>query len=121
MKDEPVAQTFSHFTDLMDDEALSRYRASVFAYDGHERASLNYNSLRRIIARLDKAEAALATRPADDLVRQLVEALGDSTEHMAAVFANKDLLTDRLSFIDAFAATMEENRVILARAQGYGG
>lgn len=50
-------------------------------------------------------------------VRKMVECLRDSAEHMAAVFANKDLLTDRISFIDAFAATVEENRTALALGQ----
>lgn len=50
--------TFAHFTDLMDDEALARCRDNVRANDGHDMATLNHNSLRRIIARLDRAEEA---------------------------------------------------------------
>lgn len=65
--------------------------------------------------------AATPTRPVDDLVRQLVESLRESTEHMEAVFANKDLLTDDTRFMDAFCATMHINRAILAGAAGYGG
>lgn len=66
-------------------------------------------------------DATTATRPADDIVRQLVESLRESTEHMEAVFANKDLLTDNTRFMDAFCATMHINRAIIAGAAGYGG
>ena len=48
--------TFAHYRDHMDDEAMLRYRASVAENNGHDMAPVNYNSLRRIIARLDAAE-----------------------------------------------------------------
>ena len=48
--------TFAHYRDHMDDEAMQRYRASVADNDGHDMAPVNFNSLRRIIARLDAAE-----------------------------------------------------------------
>lgn len=54
-----AAESFAHYDDLMDDEAIVRYRRNVLERDGHDMAGVNYNSLRRIIARLDKAEANL--------------------------------------------------------------
>lgn len=73
-----AAFTFAHYVDLMDDEALARYRQSVMTNPGHDMAAVNHNSLRRLIARIDVAEARLAvahferdearrTKPTDDL------------------------------------------------------
>lgn len=49
-------ENFGHFTDLMDDEALVRWRQHALTGRGHDMAEFNKNSLRRTIARLDKAE-----------------------------------------------------------------
>ena len=59
--------TFAHYRDHMDDEAMLRYRASVAENNGHDMAPVNYNSLRRIIARLDAAEREPDARLLDAL------------------------------------------------------
>lgn len=57
-------ESFAHFSDEMDDAALIRWREHALEGRGHDMAEANKNSLRRIITRLDRAEAALDTERA---------------------------------------------------------
>lgn len=79
--------TFAHHVDLMDDEALHRYRRHVLSNDEHDLAPINVNSLRRLIARIDVAEAKIS---------------GEVREHVARLYcaAGCDCCRDT----DAFAA-----------------
>ena len=71
--------TFAHYRDHMDDEAMLRYRASVAENNGHDMAPVNYNSLRRIIARLDAAERERdALREALNEAAQFIEVVASA-------------------------------------------
>ncbi len=74
---EHVASTNSMFQ-VMDVDGLNRWREHASEGGGHDMASLNKNSLRRLIGTIDKL-AAMASAPSLAAQDGLVEALDDST------------------------------------------
>ena len=80
------SDSFSDWHDIMDPEALTRYRSQVRENNGHDMASINYNSLRRLITLIDRQASAVAawnrratTEPAGDLVDRVAKAIQSHT------------------------------------------
>lgn len=84
--------SFSHYIDLMDDEAMSRMREAVLTSKGHDMAVVNNNSLRRLIARIDVREAALRTT-SDEIaaLREQVAVAREGFQRINSLTADNEL------------------------------